>query len=95
MYLLTRLLKFYCHKISENLFAHLTTLFGVELGGEEIVATHGGAKGDSAVVGLCDCPLAYGGVKAMYEVDVTFGLKVFEEWRLEVLNSVPPHVGHL
>ena len=83
------------HKISENLLAHSATLFGVKLGSEEIVATHGGAKGNAAVVRFGYGPLTYGGVETMYEIDVTVGRKVLEERRTGVLNSVPTHVRHL
>ena len=78
----------------EDLFAHGTALFRVELRSVEVLIAQRGAEHHAGVLAGRDCVGAQAGVVGVDEIHVSARFHVLEEFALDVPEVVPAHVGH-
>ena len=81
------------YEITEDMFAYVATLLGVELGGVEVVTVEGGTVVKDMMSGGYGLRTE-GTVVAVYEIDIGIRESLIER-RTEVRELVPAHGGHL
>src|SRR5699024_9216263 len=81
-------------KILQDTFAYTSTLFGMKLGGIEVILMQSGAE-RKYVVRYGSRTIVDRNIKAVYEIDEFFFRKAPEEVTFGLRNRIPAHVGNL
>src|SRR5574343_1376321 len=81
------------NKISQNLFPHFCTFFGMELRSVKIIPVQSRAVFNS-VFGCCNGMLAQSCIKAMHKITVTVFFYSLKQRCFQIVNIVPAYLWY-